>query len=231
MADESKRGGPPKAIGATASRALSTMRLSPGEMTRATGTTLEPARLDDAQLARLEAIARAPLAPLEQVDPEHLVQSLAVLDASLPRRRSDFASGRLMLAAYRRKLGAMPREQIDFMCNAILEQCEWFPTIAECLRIAGGWTRADAARKARAIDLIRREDHLRMIEAHRRLRHDPDITQAEVDGWPLHWREAAAAPAMNLLHRDADRLHQIKRRALPPPPATQGEPADDRALD
>lgn len=226
MDEEPKRGGPPKPVGEMASRALSTIK--PSTALAISGAARnEPARLDDAALANLAQIASAPLAPLEPADKPHIMQSLAVLDAALPRRARDEVSGKLMAAAYHRKLAHLPVEQFDFMCNAILERCEWFPTISECLKIAGEWVRRDAAEKARAARLIEREDHLRMIEAHRRLRWGEGVTQAEVDSWPAHWREAAATPAINLLHRDPQRLHQIRARQISAPPALLPPPTTE----
>ncbi len=176
-------------------------------------------RLDDDQLNALVPIANAPLPALPPVEAKHLNQSVAVLDAALPRRKSDDASGALMLAAYRRKLEHMPKEQLDFMCNAILERCRWFPTIAECLEIAGEWQRRDARERARARVLIERERQARMEDAHRRLRWGDDVTQAEVDGWPEGWKRIAAT--QGLLHRDPDRLYQIRPRAPLTPPTTE----------
>lgn len=176
-------------------------------------------RLDDAQMRQLVVIAEAPLPALPPVEEKHLNQSVAVLDAALPRRNADDASGKLMLAAYRRKLGHMPKEQIDYLCNAILERCRWFPTIAECLEIAGEWQRRDAIERARARNLVEREQQARMDDAHRRLKWSDDVTQAEVDGWPESWKRIAAT--QGLLHRDPERLYQIRPRVLPEPPTTE----------
>lgn len=177
-------------------------------------------RLDDDQLNALATVAYAPLPALIPVEERHLNQSVAVLDAALPRRNSDDASGKLMLAAYRRKLGHMPREQIDFLCNAILERCRWFPTIAECLEIAGEWERADAREKARARNLIERERQARFDDAMRRLRWG-DITQAEVDSWPERWKEIAATQGD--LYRDPERRFQIRPRLIDPPTTEEPE--------
>ncbi|APZ81793.1 hypothetical protein vBEliSR6L_28 [Erythrobacter phage vB_EliS_R6L] len=179
-------------------------------------------RLDDSQLNAMVAIAKAPLPALPPVEAKHLNQSVAVLDAALPRRKSDDASGALMLAAYRRKLEHMPKEQLDFMCNAILERCRWFPTIAECLEIAAEWTRADARERARARNLVEREQQARLDDALRRLKWEDDVTQAEVDGWPEGWRRIAAT--QGLLYRDPDRLYQIRPRLTPETPPTTEEP-------
>lgn len=200
--------------------------------------TVEPGalvfpRLDDAQLNALAEVAYAPLPALVPIAEEKLVQSIAVLDAALPRRNSDDASGKLMLAAYRRKLGHMPKEQIDYLCNAILERCRWFPTIAECLEIAAEWSRADAREKARARNLIERERHARMEDALRRLKWSDDVTQAEVDSWPEGWKRIAAT--QGLLYRDPERLYQIRPRAIEapaePPPEPEAPPTTEEQND
>ena len=160
-------------------------------------------RLDDQQMNALAVVANAPLPALPPIGERDLKQSLAVLDSALPRRNSDDASGRLMLAAYERKLGQMPKEQFDHMCNAILERCRWFPTIAECLEIAGEWTRRDAREKARAQNLMRIELQARMDDALHRLRFG-QIEQAEVDAWPDHWKQVAATRGD--LYRDPERF-------------------------
>lgn len=195
-----------------------------GAMTRTEGPSHELARLDDDTLQALAAIARAPLPPLVPIDRSVLVKSLAALDAALPRRRSDDDSGKLMLATYVRKLGHMPKEQIDYLCNVALDTLEWFPSIAKCNEIAGQWRRAAAVDQARARNLIANEMHLRMLAAHRRLKLGEGVTQAEVDSWPEGWRESAAAAG--LLHRDPARLHQIRARpgdALLPPTTKEND--------
>lgn len=213
MDEHKDREGGPRQIGEMASRALSTVKFSPEASLPATTDPLFP-RLDDTALNALVAIADAPLPALPPVSEKHLNQSVAVLDAALPRRNSDDASGKLMLAAYRKKLGHMPQEQIDFLCNAILERCRWFPTIAECLEIAGEWSRRDARERARARNLVQRERQARMDDAHRRLRLG-QIEQEEVDGWPEGWKRIAATQGM--LHREPDKLWQIRRIPIAPP--------------
>ena len=230
--DDPERGGPARPIGETASRALSTMRSFPvaDRPARTDGLPAIP-RLDDEQMNALAQIADAPLPVLEPVDNEHLMQSLAVLDI-LPRQNADEARGRIMLAAYRRKIGHMPREQIDYLCNAVLEECEWFPPIAKCLKIAARWQRKDAQDRERARNLLRHERQARMQDAHSRLKWSDDVTQEEVDSWPESWREIAAT--QGLLYRDPERLHQIRPRAIPAPadqPTTKEIDDDGTATD
>ncbi len=188
-------------------------------------------RLDDDQCRALAVIAEAPLPVLPPVDDEHLMQSLAVLDANLPRKASDDASGKLRVAMLRRKLGHMPKEQFDFMCNAVIDSEEWFPPIAVFLRYAAEWRRPDERERARARNLLERERHARMEDALRRLKWEGDsVTQEEVDSWPEGWKRIAAT--QGLLHRDPERLWQIRRRAIeaaaePETPPTTEEPDAD----
>lgn len=194
-------------------------------MTFSEGTNLPatvdgPPRLDDRQIAALRPVADAPLPALIPCEQDHLNKCVAVLDAALPRRNTDDVSGSLMAAAYRRKLGHMPKEQIDFLSNAILERCRWFPTIAECLEIAGEWERQDARDKARARNLIEREMQARFEDAMRRLRFG-QIEQAEVDGWPERWKEIAVTRGD--LHGDPDRRFQIRRTPIAPPTTEEPE--------
>lgn len=229
MDEESERGGPPRQIGEMVSRALSKTRLS-GDQAPQALPRHDLARLDNDTMSALAEIARAPLPALPPIERDVLVKSLAALDAALPRRRSDDDSGRLMLATYVRKLGHMPKAQIDYLCNVALDTLEWFPTIAKCKQIAEGWKRPDAIERARARNLLAHEMHLRMLDAHRRLKWGEDIAQAEVDGWPDDWREAAIRA--RLLTADG----QIKPRPAagliaPPLPTTKETPHDDARTD
>lgn len=107
--------------------------------------------------------------------------------AALPRRQADDISGELFVAAYERQLGHMSRPQAEHMMDKALKTCRWFPTIAECLELAGDWCRCDVhterLAKARAIatrERVRRENE--------RLTRNPDgqvpFTQEAVDTMP-----------------------------------------------
>lgn len=118
-----------------------------------------PERLDDLTLAELEKIAAAPLPALLTCDERTFGQILRMMLAALPRRQADDISGELFVAAYERQLGHMSRPQAEYMMDKALRTCRWFPTIAECLELAGDWRRRDAhtERQAAARRLLSRE--------------------------------------------------------------------------
>lgn len=132
-------------------------------------TTL-PARLDDATLARVEAIARSPLPELPPCDSRHLGQALRMMLAVLPRRHADELSGELFVAAYERQLGGFSNQAITFLCDEAIRTRKWFPTVAECIEIMDDWRRDDAEtqRRATASSLAYRERRAResKIEPH-----------------------------------------------------------------
>lgn len=144
-------------------------------------TTL-PERLDDEMLARVTAIAEAPLAPLPTCDSQTFAQALRMMLAVLPKRQSDEVSGELFVAAYQRALGGYPKPAIQHLCDRAIETCRWFPTVAECLEILSTWRRTDEAvlRKVKAERLARDERAARSrrpwgpTSAFR-------VTQAEID--------------------------------------------------
>lgn len=119
----------------------------------------------------------------------------------MPRKGADDLTGDLMLAAYRRKLGHMPAEQISFLTDRALERCKWFPTIAECLQIAAEWERNDddVHRRNRAIAAVRHEKQARMEEAMAAMQAGA-ITQGEIDTLPERW--LSIAETRGLLRRE-----------------------------
>lgn len=144
-----------------------------------------PARLDDQMLATLSEVANSPCPPAEPCDDRHLGQCLRMMLAVLPRRNADDLSGELFVAAYQRMLGHLPKDQISFVTETAMASCKWFPTIADCLEMAEGWTRKDEAflewreRKYAAQRLISDEDVSRSLE---KFRPKPEpVTQADVD--------------------------------------------------
>lgn len=122
-----------------------------------------PARLDDATLAMVQDIASSPLPPPEPASAQELNQCLRVLLAVLPKRNSDDVSGELLVAAYQRQLGHLSAPAVNFLADAAMQRCRWFPTIAECLDIAGECRRVDrhTRRKVEAVRIARQEQDAR----------------------------------------------------------------------
>lgn len=122
-----------------------------------------PERLDDRQLATVKRIMDAPLPSLPPCDDRHLLQSLRVMLAVLPRQHSDDLAGELFVETYRRQLNEYPAPAISYMVDQATRRCRWFPTIAECIEIIGGWRRhdADTMRRDEARSLYYREHRAR----------------------------------------------------------------------
>jgi len=108
-------------------------------------------------------MAAAPLPALPTCDERTFGQILRMMLATLPRRQSDDVSGELFVAAYERQLGHMSKLQAEYMMDKALRTCRWFPTIAECLELAGDWRRRDdaVAQQARARSVYQNEMQLR----------------------------------------------------------------------
>ncbi|AOR76325.1 hypothetical protein BES08_05785 [Novosphingobium resinovorum] len=156
------------------------------------GSTALANRLDDGMLAAVQALAAAPLPAPEPCDAQHFNQCLRVLLANLPKRNSDDISGKLLISTYQKKLGNLPKDQISFIADRAITECEWFPSIAECLRLAEGWERNDDAVRVRreATVAARWERQARFEEMMARLAAG-DVDQSEIDGLPVSWLEVA----------------------------------------
>lgn len=127
-----------------------------------------PARLDDRQLRLVHEMSQLPVPAPERCDDEFFARCFRAI-AILPRQASDDTKGELQVKLYQRKLGNLPKPQISFLVDRALERCKWFPTIAECLAIAGEWggVRADEARRL----------------AHQRYHGEMDARTKELAGW------------------------------------------------
>lgn len=149
-----------------------------------------PERLDDETLARVEAIAKSPLADLPPCDERTFGQALRMMLAVLPRRGSDDLSGELFVAAYERQLGHHPRPAIEYLCDKAIAQCRWFPTVAECHEILTMWRRSDehTARRFKAEAIAGKEKRERSMAKWRAERQEVleirALTQADVDEMP-----------------------------------------------
>lgn len=185
-----------------------------------------PARLTDAMLARVEAIANSPLPVLPVCDDAHFAQCLRVMVAVLPKRHSDDLSGDLFVAAYQRMLGHHPRAAISFMSERALETCQWFPTIAECQRIIEGWRRDDADIRLRqkAELRARNERETRFQEAMESLSRR-EMSQAEIDALPERWKRIAETRSYLWLNQDG--TYRVRPLA-PIAPEVPAVTTDDR---
>ncbi|MEW9855914.1 hypothetical protein [Novosphingobium sp. M1R2S20] len=132
------------------------------------------------------------LPALAACSPNEFDKRLRVLLAALPKRNSDDISGQLLIDAYTGKLGGFPSEQIAFLCDTVLDRCQWFPTIAECLTILAEWKRDDEALKLqeRAKSLVFWDNQARFEDTMAALARG-DVTQKEIDALPQNWREIA----------------------------------------
>lgn len=139
-----------------------------------------PERLDDRQLAMVEAMAAEPLPTLPPCDERHFVKCLRAMLAVLPKQNTDDLGGELFVELYRRQLGEYPREAISYMVERVTAKCRWFPTIAECLEVLQNWRRNDDAvmRQRKAQSLAFRERDARRTE---QMGEAEPMTQEQVD--------------------------------------------------
>lgn len=152
-----------------------------------------PPRLSDDMLASLQSIVNTPVEDPEPCTPEYLSKALMGMDAVLPRQGKDAVTGAVMMKTYTAKLSKFPKGAIAHLWNKSVEQCEWFPTVAECLRMANEWV--DGARmlvhaRSVAASRINRERDHRFNDAIEALKAGT-MSQADVDKLPEAWRKIA----------------------------------------
>lgn len=151
-----------------------------------------PDRIGDADLAKVDDIASAALAPLHPASPEHFASCLRSLSI-LPRRADDDCTGEQRIRLYARMLGDQPAEAMSYLTRTALGRCQWFPTIAECLEIVGGWMRSgeDVIARSRAMAAASRERQARFDETLAALKAR-SLSQAEIDALPDRTKRIAA---------------------------------------
>jgi hypothetical protein len=103
----------------------------------------------------VEAAAGSSLPELSATDDRHFAGVLNVLNAALPRQQADEMTGELRLKAYRRMLGHLPKEALNYAGEQALQRLDWFPTIKQLLDLAGEWERNDEAIRAQREARIR----------------------------------------------------------------------------
>lgn len=163
---------------------------------------LAAVRLDDQALAMMEDLAASPLPDLPACGDGEFAEQLRALTI-LPRRNDDELTGELRFAFYRRKLRAFPHEAIKFMVSTVLDELNWYPTIAQCLDILARWHRNDEQvhRKASAANLARAERRARFDDIMRSLERR-EVDQAGIDALPKNVRVIAAERGFLRLHDD-----------------------------
>ncbi len=151
-----------------------------------------PARLDDRMLEMVRTIANSPPLRAEPCSTEHFAKCMRSLDI-LPRRNDDELTGELKVKLYWAKLRHVPNAGWSYLVSAALDQCQWFPTIAECQRIIAGWAQVGIGeeRRKQARYLVQREMNARMDEAVARLA-TRTVPQDEIDAMPDQWKRVAA---------------------------------------
>lgn len=160
-----------------------------------------PERLTDPMLAKLERLANISLPPLTPIGGADFAKCMRLLQASLPRRASEDVAGELMVAAYQRMLGHMPREQVEFLTARALATCKWFPAIAECIDLAKGWTRPEADKRAWCRARASRERQQRLDDMRGALRRG-EVAQADIDVLPRRLCEILEAESWLRVNED-----------------------------
>jgi hypothetical protein len=130
-----------------------------------------PARLSDADLARVEAYAAAPLPALPRADHAFMLQFMRML-SDMPRQQADEVSGEVKVENMLRLLGHLPRATLTWISDEAHRRHTFHPSIKELLDLAKEWTRSDdsVVARARAGRLAREERHARLVDARKALR-------------------------------------------------------------
>jgi hypothetical protein len=141
-----------------------------------------PSSLSDQEFEQVKAIAKADVPSLPAIGPNAMTEALTMLDSSLPRRKTDTASGELRLRAYRQCLSHLRADQMWWTVQEAIKRCQFFPTVKELLDIAEGWERRDDATEAKRLAkmLVNVEVNRRLRE-HNRKPPPPPLTQESVD--------------------------------------------------
>lgn len=188
-----------------------------------------PDRLDSRMLEMVRAISSSPALVDAPCPEDHFIKGMRAL-GMLPRRADDDLKGELKLAMYHRKLGQYPAAAISHLVSEALGRCDWFPSIAECLRIIEGWQGCGVGerRREKAAWLVQRELNARLDEMIARLAKR-DLSQAEIDALPESAKLVAAEkcylwawpdgrftvrPDISQMSADDAEVERIKNRAM-----------------
>lgn len=151
-----------------------------------------PERLDDQQLATVQAIAALPVPALPAAPEKHFLQCMRTLRL-LPTRGDDELSGELRLALYRKHFGQLPAAALSYLVEQATLTCRFFPTPMECKAILDRWSRTDGPHRAQQFAQVRaaREVQARFDHTMLQLRRG-EMTQEQVDALPERWKRIAA---------------------------------------
>lgn len=137
-----------------------------------------PDRLTPDQCQMLAEINRAPLPELGRISDNAFAEVMKLLD-TLKRKAVDEDSAALFYRVYERGIRHMPAKQIWWAVDEAIKTCTFFPTVAEFIKIAERWQRADEAVlvKREAARLLNRE-RIRRLNVRKPA---PPLTQDAVD--------------------------------------------------
>jgi hypothetical protein len=170
-----------------------------------------PERLDDQQLATVQAIASLPVPTLPPAPEKHFLQCMRTLRL-LPTRGDDELSGELRLALYRKHFGQLPAAALSYLVEQATLTCRFFPTPMECKAILDRWSRTDGPYRAQQLAQLvaSREVQARFDHTMRQLRNG-EMSQEQVDQLPERWKRIAAT--QGLLRDGTYELRPVRRPA------------------
>lgn len=207
-----------QAIGTELPAIVANVTIATDSSALSTGTGSSVSRLNDRQLAEMEAVANLPAPSIPSCDEDHFEKSMRAL-AILPRRAEDAVTGELRFAIYRRMLGHYSKAAISYLVETALATLDWFPNPKQCLAILSGWRDHDAVvhkhRTVMAAGAVRQERQARLNDVMGALDRR-DLDQEHIDALPEQMKVIGAERGFLRLHDDG------VYRARPIPVPTHG---------
>lgn len=150
-------------------------------------------------LETVRRIARCQPPALPPCDLRMFSETILAMASALKRRSLGDISGQTLVREYHRHIGNQPADAIAYLREAAIRELDWFPTVAECLRILDRWIRDDDA-----VKLLARSRRVISAECEAR-RHD---MRADVAEGKLSAEEIEALPER--VRRDLDCANLIR---------------------
>lgn len=153
-----------------------------------------PVRLDETTRDSLMELLACPLPQVQPASDEHYERCMKAMDAMLPMRRVSEATGELMWRIYQRKLGMLSEAALTFLSSTAIDECEWFPTVAECKRILERFVEPQnpmVAVRSLAAARLERDNQDRFTDAMADLERRA-LDQTAIDALPEKWKAIAA---------------------------------------